>query len=505
MDSAPDIAIVGAGMSGLCMGVKLRQAGIDSFTIHEKAGSVGGTWRENTYPGLSCDVPSRFYSYSFAPNPDWSRHFSPGREIWAYFDGIAERYGLGPHIRFDSEIVAARHDGERWRLRTAAGGEQSADFLISATGVLHHPRYPDIDGLDSFAGAAFHSARWDHSVALAGRRIGVVGTGSTGVQITCALAGVAGRYSLFQRTAQWVLHVPNRRYSRLTKWALHSSPALNRLIYRGAQARLEHTFGEAVVRPGWQRRMLAAACRRNLDRVVDPELQRKLTPDYEPMCKRLVLSGEFYDAIQKPNVELVTEPIERIEPQGIRTADGSLHDLDVLVLATGFDAHAYMRPMHLVGPNGETLDDIWPGEPHGYLTVALPGFPNLFCLMGPHSPVGNQSLVSVAETQADYAIWFIKRFRAGELATASPTAAATARFNAQLRAAMPQTVWTTGCNSWYIGADGLPMLWPWTPRHHREMLAEPRLADFDVAEAPRGSARGVRDASSAMGLGRRPS
>src|SRR5438445_8842548 len=174
-------------MSGLCMGIKLRQAGIESFTIHEKAGSVGGTWRENTYPGLSCDVPSRFYSYSFAPNPDWSQQFSPGPEIWAYFDGVADRYRLRPHIRFNSEVLAARHDGKRWLLRTAAQEEETADFLISATGVLHHPRYPDIEGLDSFAGAAFHSARWDHAVPLAGKRIGVVGTGSTGVQITCAL------------------------------------------------------------------------------------------------------------------------------------------------------------------------------------------------------------------------------------------------------------------------------------------------------------------------------
>jgi cation diffusion facilitator CzcD-associated flavoprotein CzcO len=203
------------------------------------------------------------------------------------------------------------------------------------------------------------------------------------------------------------------------------------------------------------------------------------------------MSGEFYDAIQQPSVELVSERIERVEPEGISTVDAALHRLDVLVLATGFDAHAYMRPMQLVGPHGDTLEDVWPSEPHGYLTVALPGFPNFFCLMGPHSPVGNQSLVVVAESQADYALWFIKRFRAGELAAAAPTAAATERFNAELRAAMPDTVWMTGCRSWYLGADGLPMLWPWTPRRHREMLAQPALADFDVAAARRGSRVGA--------------
>lgn len=483
MGRNPSVAIVGAGMSGLCMGVKLRRAGIDSFTIHEKAGAVGGTWRENTYPGLSCDVPSRFYSYSFAPNPDWSRQFSPGPEIWSYFDRITDRYGLRSHIRFDSEVVSAEHDGEQWRLRTSAGRQEAADFLISATGVLHHPRLPDLDGLQSFAGAAFHSARWDHTVPLAGKRIGVVGTGSTGIQITCALAGVASRYSLFQRTAQWVLPAPNRPYSRLTKSLLHRSPRLNRLAYRTAQEWMEHTLGEAVVRPGWQRRAIAAVCRRNLARVKDPVLRRKLTPDYEPMCKRLVMSGDFYTAMERTDVELVTDSIERVEPEGIRTADGRLHELDVLVLATGFDAHAYMRPMELVGPDGETLGDIWPDEPHGYLTVALPGFPNLFCLMGPHSPVGNQSLISVAETQADYAMWFIERFRAGVLSSATPTAGAARRFNDELRVAMPDTVWTSGCHSWYIGADGMPMLWPWTPKRHRQMLAQPVLADFEVAGA----------------------
>jgi cation diffusion facilitator CzcD-associated flavoprotein CzcO len=199
------------------------------------------------------------------------------------------------------------------------------------------------------------------------------------------------------------------------------------------------------------------------------------------MCKRLVMSGAFYDAIQHPNTELVTSPIERVEPSGVRTSDGALHELDVLVLATGFDAHAFMRPMELTGPDGRTLDDVWPAEPHGYLTVALPGFPNLFMLMGPHSPFGNQSLIPVAETQAEYAMWFIERFRQGRLGSAAPTASATERFNSQLRQAMPQTVWVTGCRSWYIGADGLPMLWPWTPRRHREMLARPALEDFDVA------------------------
>jgi cation diffusion facilitator CzcD-associated flavoprotein CzcO len=486
---APVVAIVGAGMSGLCMGIKLKRAGIETFTIYEKAAAVGGTWRENTYPGLSCDVPSRFYSYSFEPNPGWTRQFSPGPEIWRYFDRVARRYGVVPHIEFGREVVGARHQDGRWLIRTADGREATADFLISACGVLHHPRMPDIAGLETFAGAAFHSARWDHSVPLRGRRIGVVGNGSTGVQIVAELAQSAGRLHLFQRTAQWVISTPDHRYSRLTRALLRRFPRLNRLAYRGYQAWFEAILGAAVVRDGWQRRAISWLARRNLASVRDPVLRAKLTPDYQPMCKRLVMSSRFYDAVQQDNVEVVTEPIERVVPEGVVTRDGSLHALDVLVLATGFDAHAFMRPMELEGPDGNTLADAWRGEPTAYRTVALPGFPNFFMLMGPHSPIGNQSLITVAETQADYALGWIRRFQAGEVAAAAPTAEATARFNADMRRAMPGTVWATGCRSWYLGADGLPALWPWSPARHRAMLREPVAEDFEV-QAPSAAGAG---------------
>jgi cation diffusion facilitator CzcD-associated flavoprotein CzcO len=479
LDSTPRVAIVGAGMSGLCMAAKLRRAGIDTFTIYEKASEVGGTWRENTYPGLTCDVPSRFYSYSFAPNPGWTRHFAPGREIQRYFSRAVDELGLREHIRFDAEVVRARWEEGRWRLWTRDGREDVADVLVSATGVLHHPREPEIEGLDTFAGARFHSARWDHSVPLEGRRIAVIGTGSTGVQIVCALADVAGRLLVFQRTAQWILPVANLPYSGLTRRAFERFPALNRLSYHVYQAALEILLGRAATRPGWQRRLISAICRLNLRfGVRDPDLRRRLTPDYEPMCKRLVMSGEFYPAMQRPNVGLVTTPIDHVEPRGIVTGDGRLHEIDVLVFATGFDAHAYMRPMELVGEGGRTLEEAWADGPVAYRTVALPGFPNFFMMLGPHSPIGNQSLVAVAETQSDYALRWVEEMRAGRVAAAAPTPEATARFNQEMRSAMPSTVWVTGCKSWYLDADGLPEAWPWTPGRHRAMLREPELADF---------------------------
>jgi cation diffusion facilitator CzcD-associated flavoprotein CzcO len=482
---SPEVAIVGAGMSGLCMGIMLKQAGIESFRIWEKASAVGGTWRENTYPGLTCDVPSRFYQYSFAPNPDWSHVYSPGPEIWRYFDRVADRFDLRRHIRFGNEVVGGRFEDGRWRIKTAGGDEATVDFLISACGVLHHPRYPDIEGLDSFSGALFHSARWDHDVELQGRRIAVVGTGSTGVQIVTALAGTSARLLHFQRTPQWIAPVPNRRYTRPTRALFRRFPVLSRLAYETSQAMFEW-YAKALIKPGWRRSLVAWLCRRNLARVQDPELRRRLTPDYQPMCKRLVISSGFYEAMQQPNVELVTEAIERVEPRGVVTRDGRLHEVDVIVLATGFDAHAYMRPMDLVGEGGITLDEAWRDGPRAYRTVAIPRFPNLFMLIGPHSPVGNHSLISIAETQAAYVMRWIELWREGRVATMAPVEAATRRFNEAMREAMPSTVWATGCQSWYLGKDGTPEVWPWTPGRHRELLQAPEFDEFEVRPVPAG-------------------
>lgn len=472
------IGIVGAGMSGLCMAAKLRRAGVENFRVFEKADEVGGTWRENTYPGLSCDVPARFYSYSFAPNPGWSSRFAPGSEIQRYFVRTADNLGLRRHISFGDEVLSATWTGERWRLRTRRG-DDTVDVLISATGVLHRPRLPDIPGLDSFGGPAFHSARWDHLVPLDGRRIAVVGTGSTGVQIVTALSRRAGRLLVFQRTPQWIMPVPDLRYSPLSRAVLSRVPALNRLSYRFYQRTLESTFGHATVQPGPRRRLISEICRLNLRLGVrDPDLRRRLEPKDEPMCKRLIMSAGYYRAIQRSTVDLIAGGIDHVAPTGIVTADGRLHETDVLVLATGFDAHAFFRPMELTGEDGVTADEVWRGGPRAYRTVALPGFPNFFMLMGPHSPIGNHSLIAIAETQADYVLRWITELRAGRLTRTAPTPAATEEFNAALRAALPDTVWATGCASWYLDADGRPELWPWSPARHRAMLREPVQSHF---------------------------
>ncbi|MGB3476048.1 MAG: NAD(P)/FAD-dependent oxidoreductase [Mycobacterium sp.] len=483
----PSVGIVGAGMSGMCQAIMLREAGITDVTIYEKSREVGGTWRDNTYPGLACDVPSRFYQFTFAANPDWTKLFSPGGEIFDYFRWVKDSYGLAGTIRFGVEITAATFDGRRWRLTTDTGEQVTHDFLISAAGVLREPRMPDIEGLADFDGPVMHSARWDHTVDLAGKRVAVIGTGSTGVQLVCALTDTVGQLKLFQRSAQWVLPLPNPHYRRWTA-ALHRGvPVLDALAYHGYHHGFEF-FAQALVRPGWRRTMLSTVCRLNLRTVRNPVLRRRLTPDYQPMCRRLVISPGFYQAMQRHNVHLVDTEIDHVSAGGIVTADGTRHELDAIVLATGFDAHAFMRPMKLTGRDGLTVEQLWEAGPKAHLGVALPGFPNFFMLMGPHSPVGNYSLTAIAEAQAGHILRWIQGWCEGEFGTVAPTQAATDEFNARMRDAMPDTVWATGCTSWYLGTDGTPELWPWTPNAYRRRLAQlPDMNDYEVHIALEGT------------------
>jgi len=474
-------AIIGAGMSGILTAIRLQEAGLDDFTIYEKAGRLGGTWRDNRYPGLSCDVPSHLYSYSFALNPEWSRWFSPGAEIQAYFEGIAKTYDVERRIRFNAEVTSATYTDGRWQLEIGDGTSDCVDVVIAATGVLHHPVYPDIEGLDSFAGPCFHSARWQDDLDLAGKRVGIIGTGSTAIQVLPAIVDEVAKVSLFQRTAQWILPLPNPAYSEQEKTAFRDSPALMRDTYLHLAERFQNTFARAVVGDAHEMAKLEAACEANLrDNIADDELRRRLTPDYKVACKRLIMSDAFYPAIQKPNAELVTESIERIEPGGVRTTDGVLHELDVLVLATGFDGHAFMRPMQVTGRDGLTLDDAWADAAEAYRSVALPGFPNFFMLAGPNSPIGNFSLIMISEMQLAYIMQLVELLHRGEAREIAPKADATARFNAAIREAMKGTVWVTGCRSWYLDKNGSPAMWPWTFERFEADMRTPDLTEFEL-------------------------
>jgi cation diffusion facilitator CzcD-associated flavoprotein CzcO len=467
-------------MSGLLMGIRLKQAGIDTFDIYEKDGAVGGTWRDNTYPGLSCDVPAYTYTYSFEPNPHYTHRYARGAQIRGYFERAADKYRVRPHIHFNKEIVRAIRDDGGWAIEMKDGEKTRADIVVTATGVLHHPRTPDIAGLESFAGAKFHTARWDHGVGLEGKRVGLIGTGSTAVQITCALPDKVGKLSVFQRTAQWVCPRFDTKYSERTRSRAERFPFIAWLKGQLLRITFETTFTRAVVGDRLMLGIIDRLVRKNLAKVKDPELRKKLTPDYQVACKRLIFADEFYDEIQKPNVELVTEAIDHIEPRGVVTKDGRLHELDVLVLATGFQALRYLWPMEVVGEQGRKLAEVWGGAPKAYRTVAVPGFPNFFMLMGPHSPVGNYSLIGIAEDVSSYILQFVEMFARGEYTAAQPKSEPTERYNEELRDALKGTIWVSGCRSWYLDSSGLPNLWPWTAVRFRRELKRPALDEFHL-------------------------
>lgn len=476
------VVVLGAGMSGILSGIKLLEAGYRNVTIYEKASRVGGTWRENTYPGLTCDVPSHAYTYSFEPNAEWTRQLPPGAEVQGYFEQTTRKYKIDELIRFDQEVVRCEFINGRWHLETASGLRDTADVVIAATGVLHHPRTPNIPGLKDFTGDLLHSARWDHSVPLDGRRIGIVGNGSTGVQLVSALASRAGKLKHFQRTAQWVMPVENPAFTEEQKQAFRDDPALLKRMQNDETylANVERFTTAVADAASPEIAMIEAIVLDNLERSVpDPVLREKLRPNYRAACKRLIFSPDYYQAIQHPNAELVTDDIETVTANGILTRDGTLHELDVLVTATGFHADRFMRPMQIVGRDGRRLDDVWAKRPHAYLAISVPEFPNFFMLNGPTSPVGNFSLIDVAEKQWGYIAQLLDLLRSGECTEIAATQEALDAYEAARLAAAKNTIFASGCNSWYLDGEGVPASWPWNYARFRDVMAAPDLAAFE--------------------------
>jgi len=473
-------AIVGGGMAGILAAIKLQRAGYDNFTVYEKASRLGGTWRENTYPGIACDVPSHSYCYAFAPNPDWSHVCAPGGEILGYFERVARDYGVTERVQLNAEVSQLAFEDGKWRLECKDGRRDAADFVVAATGVLHHPSYPAIPGLDRFAGPKFHTARWDHSVPLENKRVGIIGSGSSAIQVVGAIAAKVGRLVQFQRTPQWIMPRANPTYSDEDKERFRRDPDSMRRLRAEQMEMFEHGFSSAVVGENVHAlQTIAAATLANLENgVKDPVLREKLRPSYTAACKRLIMADDYYDAIQRPNSELVTESITAIEPNGVRTADGRMHELDVLVLATGFKVDRFLRPIEVIGEDGRTLEQMWADRPSAYLSVSVPGFPNLVLLNGPNGPVGNFSLIDVADIQIDYFLQLVERVNAGEFRTFAVKPGVAEGFEAERVAATQKTVWVSGCNSWYLDDRGVPAAWPWSMRRFREVMASPRLQDF---------------------------
>jgi cation diffusion facilitator CzcD-associated flavoprotein CzcO len=475
--------IIGAGMAGLLAGIRLKARGVDNFTIYEKGDTVGGTWRENTYPGISCDTPAHSYTYSFAPNPDWSGYYAPGAEIREYFEQLVGRFDLQRHIRFRTRIDSAAYGDRGWIIHTSDGTSDRADVLVAASGVLHHPNIPEIDGLHDFRGPWFHSARWDHSVSTAGKRIGVIGNGSTGVQIVTALGRAGQRIVHFQRSPQWIMPCPDIAYTPEEQQAFRADPTKIEEVRNGPEAlKRRARFTNAIIDvDSPELAEIQAVVERHLaESIVDPQLREKLRPDYRVACKRLVFSAHYYEVVQLPTVQVETNRIVRIEPTGIRMSDGGFHEIDLLVLATGFRADRFVRPMRITGLNGLSLDVAWKLRPQAYLAVTVPYFPNFFLLNGPTGPVGNFSLIDVAERQWGYVEQLLNHL--GELGRTAlwPKEAALRDYEERRSQAARRTVFASGCRSWYLDGSGAPQVWPWSYQHFIDVMSAPRFEDYEL-------------------------
>ncbi|TGL55103.1 NAD(P)/FAD-dependent oxidoreductase [Leptospira kemamanensis] len=475
----PKVVIIGAGMTGILLAIELDRIGVKDITILEKKSDLGGTWRENTYPGVACDIPAHMYTYSFAPNPEWSHRFAHGDEIHAYFKRVSEEFKVTPKIHFNEAVTEATYQNGKWTTKTSKGQTYISDFLISATGILHHPAKPNIPGLESFQGKCFHTAEWDHSVALEGKRIGVIGTGSTAAQVIPEMIKVGKKVSVFQRTPQWIVKVPDTTYTEEDKQKWRKEPNILKRFHKWYTFAVEQTFSKAVIGKKIPHLLMSFLCKRNLrTSIKDPVLRQKLTPNYRVGCKRVIVNSTFYDAIQKPNADLVTEGIEKITEKGVVTKDGKLHELDVLVLATGFHPFNFMRPMNLTGENGISIETAWKKKVQAYRSLFIPHFPNFVLMLGPNTPIGNFSVIAMSEVQTKYVLKIIEDWRKGKFNAIDAKEEALQRFAAYLKKGMVGTVWLGGCQSWYLDPDGDPAMWPYTWSRWEKEMKTPDYQDF---------------------------
>ncbi len=478
----PSFIILGAGFSGLGMAIRLRQEGFGNVAIYEKADEVGGTWRENVYPGVACDVPSHLYSFSFEPNPDWSRRFSPGAEIQAYLERCAREYDLYPSIRFGKKALRAAHDGRRWRVDFEDGETAEADYLISGLGGLHEPNIPEFKDMDAFHGPVFHTARWREDVDLAGRRVAVIGSAASAVQVIPEIVGKVAHLDIYQRTPNWVMPRESYAYPDWLKRIFARAPWLMRL-YRGlyfsfmewrfGSFRNEDNAAKRVVRRTFDRHMTA--------QIRDEALRAKLTPDYPVGCKRILISDDYLPAVQRENVDLVTEPIEAFTAEGVATADGKTRPADVIILATGFKPFDILTAFEVTGPSGLSLREAWKDGIAAHRTVAAPGFPNFFLLLGPNSGLGHNSVVLMIEAQANYILKLIRAADAAPGALIEPTPDAARAYDADIQARLGKRVWATGCGAWYVDENGRNYtLYPDNVRAFLKEMKTPDLGEYVI-------------------------
>jgi cation diffusion facilitator CzcD-associated flavoprotein CzcO len=450
-----EVAVLGAGFGGLAVAHRLAADGVDDVVILERADGVGGTWRVNSYPGAACDVPSHLYSLSYAPNPDWSRAYAEQPEILRYVEDCYDRFDVRRKVRTGTEVVAAAwSDGDAcWHLTDTGGGRLEARVLVSAIGLFNTPAVPAIPGLDDFAGTMFHSAHWDHGHDLTGRRVAVVGTGASAIQVVPAIAERTAHLDVYQRTAPWILPRRDPPYSPEEQARFAAEPDVAARHRAELHDMFEQTTAFLTGHPSVA--SLAAVAQGYLERkVADPELRARLTPDVPFGCKRTLISSAYYPAIQRPDVELVTTGIERVTPDGIRTTDGVERPGDTIVLCTGFRASEYLCGIDVAGRGGTTLAEHWAGRPRAYHGICVPGFPNFFMLYGPNTNQGGNSILLMLEAQADVVAATLRATRDAGAATAEVTPEAMRRYARQLEADLARTIWADGCDSYFRNAAG---------------------------------------------------
>ena len=473
-----DVAIVGSGFSGLGMAIRLKQEGFEDFVVLERGDNVGGTWHFNTYPGCGCDVPSTLYSFSFAPNPEWTNTYSRQPEIAAYLRRCAGDFGVREKIRFNTTVTGAAWDDDasEWVVDTADGEALRARVLVSATGPLFEPKIPDIPGLDRFEGRTFHSARWEHDFDFRGKRVASIGTGASAIQYVPEIAKEVSQLHVFQRTPPWVMPHPQRPTTKLERRLYKRFPGLQKLARAGVYVGRESFVLAFVKQPRLMKLAERIARRHMRDQISDPELLRKVEPDYTLGCKRILPSNRWYRALGRDNVELITEGVSEVRERSVVTADGRELEVDAIVFGTGFHVTDMPVASLVRGADGRSLEEHWQQTIHAHNGTAIPGFPNLFLLLGPNTGLGHGSMVYMIESQVNYVLSALKTMRARGAAVAEVRADAEAAFNRDIDRRAEGTVWNSGCKSWYVDASGrISTLWPdWTFAFRR------RLARFDA-------------------------
>jgi cation diffusion facilitator CzcD-associated flavoprotein CzcO len=473
------VAVVGGGFAGVGAAAMLRRAGYHDVTVFERDERVGGVWHRNTYPGAGCDIASHLYEYSFEPNPRWSRRYAPQAEIQAYLEDIVRRYAL--RVRTGVEVTAARWDGERWQLHTT-GGEHEADVLITACGQLSVPSVPPLHGLEDFEGPAFHTARWRHDVDLADRRVAVVGSGCSAIQVVPAIQPDVEHVTVYQRSPGWTIPKLDFPYRERTVKLFERFPLLQRLD-RASILGVQEFGAAAMTRYRWLLPAIRVIGRMQINRAIkDPELRRKVTPGDELGCKRIMLTDDWYPTLTRRNVELITDRIAEVTASGIRTEDGSERPADVLVLATGFKTHDFVAPMEIAGAGGRTLAEAWGAEPRAYLGITVPGFPNLFLLYGPNTNGGTGSVIYTIEAAMAHVISALETLERADARRIEIRPEAAAEFDRELRTALAGTVWHSGCTNWYVDENGFdPNQWPWQWTTYRRRTAQIEPAHYELA------------------------